>query len=81
MKNYIFLTAEGYTYSPSYEGSEPDIENLQVLGIEKGTNEIDAFKRFNFNNAFLKERGFEEVTCYELSNLNEPKYLNLKNLK
>lgn len=40
MDNYILLTNEGYTFETNSESDVPDIENLQVLGISNGENEI-----------------------------------------
>jgi hypothetical protein len=44
MKNYIFLTSEGYTYQPDSESSESDIKNLQVIGVSAGNNSQMAFE-------------------------------------
>jgi len=77
MKNYIFITSEGYTYSPNNTGSEQDIENCQVLGFEKANNAEEAFRNLKINNSFLNDLGFNEVICYELAKDNNPVYLNL----
>jgi hypothetical protein len=45
MRNYIFLTAEGFTYQPNSESIEPDIENLQVIGFAKGEDAKEAFQQ------------------------------------
>jgi len=79
VKNYIFLTAEGYTFQPQSECLEPDIENLQVIGFAKGTNSQEAFYNLVKNNEYLLKTTFEEVFCYELAeNYKETKaYYNL----
>lgn len=77
MKNYIFITTEGYTYSPNNAGSEQDIENCQVLGFENGNNAEEAFKNLKINNSFLNDLAFNGVICYELAKENNPVYLNL----
>ena len=67
MKNYIFLTSEGYTYQPDSESSESDIDNLQVIGVPEGNNSKMAFKNLIKNNEYLLETKFDEIFCYELS--------------
>ena len=67
VKNYIFLTSEGYTFQPQSECLEPDIDNLQVIGFAKGTNSQEAFYNLVKNNEYLLKTTFEEVFCYELS--------------
>ncbi len=51
----IFYTTDGYTQTPN----ETDIENLQVLGIESGTNKIDALNNLLDNNSWILEDGYE----------------------
>jgi len=79
IKNYIFLTSEGYTFQPQSECLEPDIDNLQVIGFAKGTNSQEAFYNLVKNNEYLLKTTFEEVFCYELvENYKERKaYYNL----
>ena len=67
MKNYIFLTSEGYTYQPDLESAEPDIDNLQVMGVSEGNNSKMAFEKLIENNEYLLETTFDEIFCYELS--------------
>ncbi len=67
MKNYIFLTSEGYTCQPDSESSESDIENLQVIGVSEGDNSKMAFENLIKNNEYLLETSFDEIFCYELS--------------
>jgi len=67
MKNYIFITSEGFTFSPNCTDSEPDIENCQVLGFAEGINETEAFNLLIKNNKFLKELGYNEIYCYEIA--------------
>jgi len=66
MKNYIFLTTEGYTFQPSTNSIEPDIENAQVIGFSSGLNEEDAFKTLLETNEYLLETEFNEIFCYPL---------------
>jgi hypothetical protein len=77
MKHFIFLTTEGYTYSPNCSNIEPDVENCQVLGFEKGNNAEEAFKNLKINNLFLKDLGFEKVIGHEIVKKSNPKYFNL----
>lgn len=78
MKNYIFITSEGYTFSPNNSDSEPDIENCQVLGFVEASDSLEAFKKFKENNLYLNELGFNEVLCYELKDNNNSEYFYLK---
>jgi len=64
---YIFLTSEGYTYQPDSECSEPDIENLQVIGISEGNTSQMAFQNLIKNNGYLLKTTFDGMFCYELS--------------
>ena len=67
IKNYIFVTSEGYTFQPNSKSIEPDIENLQVVGFAKGKDPKEAFKRLIKENNYLLETGFNEVLSYELA--------------
>lgn len=78
MKNYIFITSEGYTFSPNNTNSESDVENCQVLGFEKGKNAEEAFNNLKTNNSFLNVLGFNEVISYEIANKHKPVFFNLK---
>lgn len=67
MKNYIFLTAEGYTFQPNSESIEPDINNLQVVGFAEGRNSQEAFQNLIKENEYLRNTTFDEIFCYELA--------------
>lgn len=67
MKSYIFLTFEGHTYQPYSESIEPDIENLQVIGISEGNTSRMAFENLIKENNHLLERTFNEIISYELN--------------
>ena len=67
MKSYIFLTSEGYTYQPDSESIEPDIDNLQVIGISEGNNSQMAFENLIKKSEYLLETTFDDIFCYELS--------------
>jgi len=66
MKNYIFVTAEGFTYQPDSESSEPDIENLQVVGFAGGNSPEEAIKHLLSEDEYLKETTFNEIIALEL---------------
>ncbi len=80
MKNYIFLTFEGHTYQPYSESIEPDIDNLQVIGISEGSTSRMAFENLIKENNHLLETTFNEIISYELnSNFNSSAdYFSLK---
>ncbi len=74
MKNFIFVTQEGETRTPTGE----NIENLQVLGFGKGADVKDALKDFVENNKYLDNTGFSDVIGIELAS-DEQFYFSLKN--
>lgn len=80
MKSYIFLTFEGHTYQPYSKSIEPDIENLQVIGISKGNTSRLAFENLIKENNHLPETTFNEIFSYELSSNfnNSVDYFSLK---
>lgn len=65
MNTYIFYTNEGYTTAPNGE----ELENLQVLGIEKGFTKKEALSNLFTNNEWIKATGFSEskIKCYAIS--------------
>lgn len=64
---FIFLTLEGYTYQPGSASVDPDVENVQMLGIATGPDQRTAFRSLVADNPWLRETTFDEVYCYELS--------------
>ena len=67
VKHYVFLTMEGYTFQPGSEATEPDIENVQMLGVASGSHQRAAFRRLLTESPWLRETSFDEVYCYELA--------------
>lgn len=65
MNTYIFYTNEGHTTAPNDE----ELENLQVLGIEKGFTKEEALSNLFTNNEWIKTTGFSEsgIKCYAIS--------------
>lgn len=65
MNTYIFYTNEGYTAAPNGE----ELENLQVLGFEKGFTKEEALSNLYTNNEWIKTTGFSEreIKCYAIS--------------
>lgn len=55
MTEFIFYTDEGSTVSPN--GTE--LENLQILGIEKGESRENVLEKFIQNNVWIGEAGFD----------------------
>ena len=64
MSTYIFYTDEGYTIAPNSE----ELDSLQVLGIEDGENEEEAFTNLHKNNEWIKAVGFSDlrVRCFAI---------------
>ncbi len=55
MNEYIIISSQGYTQSPSGQ----DVENQQVLGYEFGADESSAKESFFKNNGWLVKAGFD----------------------
>ena len=66
MDNFIFLTAEGYTFQPDSDAKTPDIENLQVIGFASGVTSDEAYKNLLRTYTYLKETSFSQIFCYRL---------------
>lgn len=64
MKQYVFYTTEGYTYSPNNE----EIENCQILAFGISNSYENAIASFNKEYAHLVSLGFslEKIICKEL---------------
>jgi len=67
MKEYIFITAEGFTYQPNSESTEPDIENCQVVGYGQGGDAHEAFKAMLQESSYLLDTTFDEVIGMEVN--------------
>ncbi|MDD2507823.1 MAG: hypothetical protein PHS78_02145 [Aliarcobacter skirrowii] len=77
MKDFIFITFEGYTFQPNSNSDIPDIENMQVVGFSKGLNSKEAFENLKIKSAYLKETTFNEIISIELKD-KKFEYFNLK---
>lgn len=77
MKDFIFITFEGYTFQPNNESDIPDIENMQVIGFSKGLNSKEAFENLKIKSSYLKETTFDEIIAIELKD-KKFEYFNLK---
>lgn len=65
MKKYIFITAEGTTFSPNGD----EVENMQVIGtVEDVTDENEALKKLLIENEWIIDAEFNiaEFICYEI---------------
>lgn len=68
MKNFIFITSEGYTYQPNSQSAIPDIENMQVIGFGQARTVEKALKNMVEENKYLRKTNFDEVIGVELKN-------------
>src|SRR3954464_8613197 len=66
MPSYIFVTHEGFTYSPDPNAISPDVVNMQVLGTAAGDSQEQAFENLAADNPDLLGSAFDEVQCIEL---------------
>jgi hypothetical protein len=62
MKNYLFLTDEGYCYDPLNK----KIPNMQILGCAEGLNISEAFNNFKEDQSYLKKFSFRNVIALEI---------------
>ena len=79
MRQYIFLTAEGTTFQPDSASSEPDIENMQVIGFAGGDTIQDAVTRLIGLNAYLANTNFDEIFAIQLAD-NRREYFSLRDV-
>ena len=77
MKDFIFITFEGYTFKPNSEEIMPDIENMQVIGFSKGLNSKEACENLKIKSSYLKETNYNEIISMELKD-KKFEYFNLK---
>jgi len=66
-KLFIFLTPDGVTYSSPLQ-PEPDVDNLQVVGIAEGEDEEEAFENLLKENPWILNTHFDELICIEIKN-------------
>ena len=67
LNTYIFLTTEGFTYQPGSEAIEPDVANLQVIGLGEGTSPDEALADMLETHRWIQHTTFSEVLCYQLA--------------
>ena len=79
---FIFLTEEGFTYSPNPKTIEPDVDNLQVIGFVEADDHKEAFKNQIQQYSEILNTGFNEIFCLELKEkLENAKYFYLNEIK
>jgi hypothetical protein len=61
MKSYLFFTKEGFTF----DSNNKEIENMQILGMAKGIDVLEAFRSFKINQPYLKDFAFKEVVAVQ----------------
>ena len=76
MKEFIFYTFEGCTASPT----NCTVENIQILGFERGANEKQGRKNLIQNNKWIIESGFAECEIQARQLLDEETKILLKKL-
>ncbi|MDD5591459.1 MAG: hypothetical protein PHY18_06005 [Dehalococcoidales bacterium] len=79
MAEYIFLTTEGSTFQPSSISSEPDVENMQVIGFARGDTVQDAATRLVELNKYLVDTSFDDIFAIQIADENR-EYLSLRGL-
>jgi len=79
MKEYIFLTTEGTTFQPNSTSSEPDIENMQVIGLAGGDTVQDAAISLVGLNGYLANTNFDEIFAIQLAD-NHREYFSLRGI-
>ena len=81
MTAFIFTTREGYTFQPNSAAIEPDIENLQVLGIANGETAEQAFVKLLSEASWLLQTSFDQVQCFELAHQNYQEHVKSFSIK
>jgi len=79
MGKYIILTTEGLTYQPNSDSTEPDIENMQVIGFAQGNSIENALSKFLELNPYIASTNFDEIFTIQLKN-DHQEYFSLRNL-
>ncbi len=74
-KKYIILSIQGYTFSPNNASSEPDVDNIQVLGFAEASTPENAFEEFCKENDHIKGLGYSKVKLYELASTEGADYI------
>lgn len=67
LQRFMFVTFEGFTFQPDSEASEPDIENMQVIGTATGYSRQEAYDTLIKESEFLLETTFNEIWCFRLA--------------
>jgi hypothetical protein len=79
MNKYIFITTEGSTYQPNSDSSEPDIENMQVIGFGQGDTAQSAMRKLLKMSEYLVNTNFNEIIAIQLVN-DHREYFSLKDI-
>jgi hypothetical protein len=79
MREYIFLTTEGTTFQPNSTSSEPDIENMQVIGFAGGDTVQNAATQLVGLNPHLASMNFDEIFAIQLAD-DRREYFSLRDL-
>ena len=61
MKNYLFLTKDGFTFDESNNESN----NIQLLGTGAGDNITEAFNSFKYHQSYLANKSYKKVMAVE----------------
>ena len=61
MKNYLFLTKDGFTY----DTSDNQTNNLQLLGTGVGNDILEAFISFKYNQSYILKQSFKNIIAVE----------------
>ena len=61
MKNYLFLTRDVFTY----DASDNQTNNLQLLGTGAGNEIFEAFISFKYNQSYILKQSFKNIIAVE----------------
>lgn len=67
LQKFIFLTFEWHTFQPDSKESEPDIENMQVIGTARAYSRQEAYDILVKENEYLMQTTFNEIWCFCLA--------------
>lgn len=61
MKNYLFLTKDGFTF----DESNNETNNIQLLGTGAGNDITEAFNSFKYHQSYLLNQSYKNVIAVE----------------
>ena len=61
MKQYLFLTKDGFTFDESHN----ETNNIQLLGTGMGNDVVEAFRSFKIHQSYLLKQSYNTIMAIE----------------